>query len=122
MALQNFVDRVGPAVSATWLNVVDALKYTVFADAATKANARAALVSDAVWTIAQGGTGAVTAAAARAALMSSPLEVALGGTGVASEVLIGSFRTETNVASAASTDIGAATSHTILITGTTNIS
>lgn len=43
MALQNFVDKVGPIVSATWLNVVDVLKFTVFADASTKAEARTAL-------------------------------------------------------------------------------
>ena len=45
MALQGFVDKVGPVISATWLNVVDVLKFTVFEDAATKAAARKALMS-----------------------------------------------------------------------------
>jgi hypothetical protein len=34
MALQNFVDKVGPAISAAWLNAVDYIKQVVTADAA----------------------------------------------------------------------------------------
>lgn len=40
MPLQNFVPLGPPAVSATWLNEVDRLKFTVFGDAATKIAAR----------------------------------------------------------------------------------
>jgi hypothetical protein len=65
MPLQNFVDKVGPAISAAWLNLVDGLLTTVFGGAQTKADARAALTSDAPMSIAQGGTGATTAAGAR---------------------------------------------------------
>jgi hypothetical protein len=43
MPLQNFVDKVGPAISAAWLNLVDGLLTTVFGGAQTKADARAAL-------------------------------------------------------------------------------
>ena len=57
MALQNFVDKVGPVVSAAWLNAVDLLKFTIFADSTTKAQARTALTSDAPLEIANGGTG-----------------------------------------------------------------
>ncbi len=46
MPLMNFIARSLPAISATWLNAVDVLKFTVFADAATKQAARAALSSD----------------------------------------------------------------------------
>lgn len=46
MALQNFVSRLPPAISAVWLNVVDALKFTVFDDATTKAAAKTALQLD----------------------------------------------------------------------------
>lgn len=58
MALQNFVDFVGPKIAASWLNVVDGLKETVFANAGTKAAARTALTSDAPLEVANGGTGA----------------------------------------------------------------
>lgn len=82
MALQNFVDKVGPAVSAAWLNAVDVLKYTVFGDAATKAAARTALTQDAPWAVNQGGTGATTAAGARTALTTdAPISIPQGGTG-----------------------------------------
>lgn len=64
MALMNFVDRTLPSVSAAWLNALDVIKFTIFADATTKAAARAALTSDAPWTVAQGGTNATTAAQA----------------------------------------------------------
>jgi hypothetical protein len=57
MALQNFVDKVGPAINAAWLNVVDAIKFTIFGDATTKAQARANLTSDAPYEVANGGTG-----------------------------------------------------------------
>lgn len=57
MPLQNFVDKVGPVVSAAWLNSVDVLKFTIFADAATKAAARTNLTSDAPLEITNGGTG-----------------------------------------------------------------
>ena len=60
MPLQAFVDKVGPVVSAAWLNVVDALKFTVFADATTKATARTALTSDAPMEVMNGGTGVRT--------------------------------------------------------------
>lgn len=43
MPLQNFIARALPTVSAAWLNQVDALKFTVFGDAATKPAARTAL-------------------------------------------------------------------------------
>lgn len=46
MPLQNFVARALPAISAVWLNAVDALKFTIFNDATTKAAARAALELD----------------------------------------------------------------------------
>jgi len=46
MPLQNFVARRLPAISAAWLNVVDALKFTVFNDAVTKPTARTALELD----------------------------------------------------------------------------
>jgi parallel beta-helix repeat protein len=61
MSLQNFIDKVGPAVSAAWLNTVDVIKFSIFADASTKAAARTALTSDAPLEIANGGIGARTA-------------------------------------------------------------
>lgn len=57
MALQNFVDKVGPVISAAWLNAVDVLKFTIFDDATTKALARTALTFDAPLEIVNGGTG-----------------------------------------------------------------
>lgn len=57
MSLQNFVDRAGPVISAAWLNAVDALKYSIFNDATTKAAARAALTSDLPLEPSNGGTG-----------------------------------------------------------------
>lgn len=89
MALKNFVDYIGPVVSAAWLNAVDKLKFTVFDDAETKAAARTALTSDAPWSIAQGGTGATTYDGARTNLgitdvqleyPQTPLELAQGVT------------------------------------------
>lgn len=56
MPLQNFVDRNIPAISAAWLNLVDALKFTIFADSTTKAAARTALTSDAPYEVINGGT------------------------------------------------------------------
>jgi hypothetical protein len=61
MALQNFVDKVGPTLSAAWLNGVDILNTTVFGNATTKSAARTALTSDAPMSVAQGGTGLTTA-------------------------------------------------------------
>lgn len=58
--LQNFVDKVGPAVSASFLNGLDALNQTIFGAATTKALARAALTSDAPLEVANGGSGSRT--------------------------------------------------------------
>lgn len=57
MPLQTFVDKVGPVVSAAWLNAVDLLKFTIFNDSTTKAQARTALTEDAPLEVANGGTG-----------------------------------------------------------------
>ena len=57
MPLQSFIDKVGPVVSATWLNAVDLLKFTIFADSTTKAQARTALTTDAPLEVVNGGTG-----------------------------------------------------------------
>ncbi len=57
MPLQNFVAKAGPPISAVWLNQVDTLKYTIFSDATTKAEARTNLTSDAPLEVANGGTG-----------------------------------------------------------------
>ena len=57
MPLQSFVDKVGPIISAAWLNAVDLLKFTVFDDAVTKATARTALTTDAPLEVTNGGTG-----------------------------------------------------------------
>lgn len=57
MALQNFIDKAAPVISAAWLNAVDTLKETVFGAATTKALARTALTSDAPLEVANGGTG-----------------------------------------------------------------
>ena len=63
MALQNFVDYIGPAVSAAWLNTVDLLKYSIFDDSTTKEQARTALTSDEPMEVANGGTGQRTLSA-----------------------------------------------------------
>jgi hypothetical protein len=57
MALQNFVDKVGPVVSSVWLNSVDLLKFTIFGDSTTKGQARTALTSDNPLEVTNGGTG-----------------------------------------------------------------
>ena len=57
MALQNFIDRLGPVVAATWLNAVDLLKETIFENATTKAQARTNLMLDAPLEVTNGGTG-----------------------------------------------------------------
>jgi hypothetical protein len=57
MALQSFVDKVGPVISAAWLNMVDALSTTVFQNASTSPGARAALFTDAPLEVVNGGTG-----------------------------------------------------------------
>lgn len=62
MALQNFVDKLGPVVSATWLNTVDILKETIFGNATTKEQARANLTADLPLEIGNGGTGQRTEA------------------------------------------------------------
>jgi len=62
MSLQNFIDKIGPVVSAAWLNVVDSIKYTIFEDAHTKADARTALTADAPMEVENGGTGVRTLA------------------------------------------------------------
>lgn len=101
MALMNFVDKVGPAISAAWLNTVDALKFTVFGDATTKAAARTALTQDAPWALTQGGTGSQTGYS----------------------TAYGAFGPTATVASASTTDLGAVSSnaHSIIISGTTTI-
>lgn len=82
MPLQNFIAKNLPAISAAWLNTVDVLKFTIFGDATTKAQARTSLTSDLPLEIVNGGTAARTAAAARASLTSDePLEIGNGGTG-----------------------------------------
>jgi len=63
MSLQNFIDKVGPVVSATWLNAVDLLKETIFENSTTKAQARIALTNDAPLEVVNGGTGQRTLAA-----------------------------------------------------------
>jgi hypothetical protein len=59
MALINFQD-LKTVVSAAWLNAVDTIKFTIFADATTKAQARTALTSDLPLEEANGGTGSRT--------------------------------------------------------------
>ena len=76
MALQNYVDYVGPKIMAAWLNAVDVLKETVFGNAATKAQARTALTSDAPLEVYNGGTGSRTGALA--SMEQTPTELAAG--------------------------------------------
>lgn len=57
MPLQSFISKNLPAISAAWLNAVDVIKFTIFADATTKAAARVALTSDAPLEVTNGGTG-----------------------------------------------------------------
>lgn len=79
MGLMNFVDRAAPAVSAAWLNTVDALKYTVFGDATNKADAQAALTDGSPWAIDHGGTGATTNAGAATAIVPYATAEQVGG-------------------------------------------
>jgi len=65
---KNYVDGVGPDVSAAWLNAVDVLVNSVMAGASTPAQALTALGISPPMTIAGGGTGQTTAAAGLAAL------------------------------------------------------
>jgi len=58
MALQNFVDNVGPPIHAAWLNQLDVLANTVFGGAQTNPAARTALFLDAPLEITNGGTAA----------------------------------------------------------------
>lgn len=57
MALQNFVDYIGPKISAAWLNGVDALKEIVFENALTKETAQDALFNGVPLEVVNGGTG-----------------------------------------------------------------
>ena len=68
MALQNFVSKVGPKISAAWLNAVDKLKETIFENATTKAAARANLTTDVPFEVGNGGTGVRSYADLAAAL------------------------------------------------------
>jgi hypothetical protein len=63
--LQNFVDLVGPPVSAEWLNGVDVLVNSVFQSALINSTARAGLFSDNPLEINNGGTAARTVAQAQ---------------------------------------------------------
>lgn len=84
MALQSFVDKVGPVVSAAWLNAVDILKFTIFGDATTKTQARTNLTSDAAMEIANGGTGVRTLPALKQAIGEELLAV----TGTADAIIL----------------------------------
>lgn len=57
MPLQNFIARSLPTITAAWLNTVDTLKFTIFGDSTTKAQARAALTSDASFVVGTATTG-----------------------------------------------------------------
>jgi hypothetical protein len=57
MSLQNFVDKVGPVISASWLNMVDTLATTIFQNATSNVQARTALFNDSPLEILNGGTG-----------------------------------------------------------------
>lgn len=72
MPLTNFADKV-TSITHTWLNKIDVLYVTVFGEAATKAQARTAITSDAPFAITEGGTGATTVAGARTALNAASL-------------------------------------------------
>src|SRR5215468_690900 len=84
MALQNFVDKVGPVVNAAWLNMVDVLSTTVFGNAGAKPAARTALTSDLPFEVTNGGTGARTAGDALTSLGAFPAagftQTAIGNT------------------------------------------
>ena len=133
MALQNFVDRVGPVISSAWLNVVDSLKFSVFADATTKAAARAALTSDAPMSVGQGGTSATTTSGALSSLLSGQtdgvLPITLGGTGSSGGIrtTLGTFGTVQSIAAAATVDLGTAggtatsNGHVVNVTGAASI-
>lgn len=71
MPLMNFVSRNLPAISAAWLNAVDTIKFTIFADATTKAAARTALTSDAPLEVNNGGTGSRGSGASWLAFLAS---------------------------------------------------
>ena len=115
MALQNFVDRVGPVISSAWLNVVDSLKFSVFADATTKTAARTALTSDAPLEVANGGTGARTLGAIQltpAQILSSLLGVDGAGSGLDADLLDGHSTTYFATASALAATDATVASHT----------
>jgi hypothetical protein len=79
MALQNFVDKVGPVISAAYLNALDIIKETILENPTTKAQARTNLTNDAALEIANGGTGVRTNQAIRQAIGDELPTV--GGTG-----------------------------------------
>ena len=76
MALQNYVDYVGPKIKAAWLNAVDKLKFTVFDDADTKVEARAALTADLPLEVYNGGTASRTPAGALQSLQVGGVQTA----------------------------------------------
>jgi len=76
MALQNFVDYIGPRITAAWLNAVDKLKFTVFDDADTKVEARAALTADLPLEVYNGGTASRTPAGALQSLQVGGVQTA----------------------------------------------
>ena len=90
MALTNFVANI-TKVTAAWLNKIDVLYVTVFGEATTKALARTALTSDAPMAIVEGGTGAITAGAARTALGSTTVgdAVFIAATAAAARTAVG---------------------------------
>ena len=53
----NFINQVGPAIPASWLNQIDYLSNSVFQSAQTNPNARTALFSDGPLELVNGGTG-----------------------------------------------------------------
>ena len=65
---QNFVNQVGPAISAAFANTLDYLANSVFGGATTNPAARTALTADLPLEIVNGGTSARTAAGALTAL------------------------------------------------------
>lgn len=97
---QNFVDQVGPVLSAAWLNPVDVLTNSVFQGATTPAQALTALGIGFPVSIANGGTGTTSAGAALAALGGTTLSAA---TAAITQTYIGqTFQPQTPAEQAAS--------------------
>src|ERR1700691_5403599 len=71
LSLQDFINQV-TVLSTTWLNQVDVLLTTVFQQASTNPQARAALMSDLPLEIVNGGTASRTAAGALVELGALP--------------------------------------------------